>query len=112
MGACVDAGLDTFQLHDQETTSLDIIRRMNENTPSYVKTHWSVSMKAPSKFTDSTYLSPKLEIRQNILNLVEQTGSDGLDSLQVDCSSLKLSKHYGSTLDMFDYLTDLQREGW
>ena len=110
--ACVDAGLDTFQLHDQETTSLDIIRRMNENTPSYVKTHWSVSMKAPSKFTNSNSLSPKLEIRQNILNLVEQTGSDGLDSLQVDCSSLKLSKHYGSTLDMFDYLTDLQREGW
>ncbi|MGK3750416.1 MAG: hypothetical protein ACI8RD_002715, partial [Bacillariaceae sp.] len=77
-----------------------------------VKTHWSVSMKAPSKFTDSNYLPPKLEIRQNILNLVEQTGSDGLDSLQVDCSSLKLSKHYGSTLDMFDYLIDLQREGW
>jgi len=110
--ACVDAGFDTFQLHDQTTRSLDIIRRMNENTPSYVNKHWSVSMKAPTIFPDSN-TSLKLDIRHSILDLIEQTGGDALDSLQVDCSKLQTSiPSYETTLEMFEHLVDLQREGW
>jgi len=109
--ACVDAGFDTFQLHDQGISSLNIVRRMNENTPSYVNTHWSVSMKAPSASTNSN-LSPTLEIRQSVLDLVKQTQGDALDSLQVDCSKFKVPAPYDSTLEMIDYLIDLQREGW
>jgi len=108
---CVDAGFDTFQLHDQGISSLNIVRRMNENTPSYVNTHWSVSMKARSASTNSN-VSRKLEIRQSVLDLVKQTRGDALDSLQVDCSKFKVPVSYDSTLEMIDYLIDLQREGW
>ena len=112
--ACVDAGFDTFQLHDQKTSSLGIIRRMNENTPSYVNKHWSISMKAPTLLSDlnNASLSPKSDIRHSVLDLIEQTGGDALDSLQVDCSKLQASIPYDTTLEMFEHLVDLQREGW
>jgi len=104
---CLDAGFDTFQLHDQTSRSLDIIRRMNENTPTYVNTHWSVSLKIKSR--------TKLDLRQAVLNIIEQTGSDALDSLKIDFGRLDSTQSTALgniVLDEFDYLVDLQREGW
>mmetsp|Transcript_5420 Transcript_5420/g.11200 ORF Transcript_5420/g.11200 Transcript_5420/m.11200 type:complete len:567 (+) Transcript_5420:98-1798(+) len=112
---CVDAGLDTFQLHDQTPRSLDIIRRMNEDTPSYVQKHWSIRLKVASTMASlpddsgSNGSTTKSDLRHSILDLVEQTGSDALDSLQVDCGG---ALHDGTTLETFEHLIDLQREGW
>ncbi len=111
--ACIDAGFDTFELPDQ-TTGMDIIRRMNEKTPSYINRHWSVDFKIQSISPDANTLSTKSHLRQTILDLVEQTGSDALDSLKVDCGPTKkrplLSDE--AILETFEHLVDLQREGW
>jgi aryl-alcohol dehydrogenase-like predicted oxidoreductase len=113
--ACVDAGFDTFQLHDQTSNSLGIIRRMNENTPSSINKHWSVGLQIHSVSPDSNHLSTKSDLRQTVLDLIEQTGSDALDSLKVACGNLHRSKSMpsdDSALEMFEHLIDLQREGW
>jgi len=113
--ACIDAGFDTFQLHDQTSRSLDIVRRMNENTPSYINKHWSVNLMTQPISLDSNNLFTKLDIRHSVLDLIEQTGSDALDSLKVDCGCLHTTKSNPSgdiALEIFEHLVDLQREGW
>ncbi len=113
--SCIDAGLDTFRLHDQTAMSLAIIRRMNENTPSYINKHWSVGLKMHSISTDANTLSTKSDLRQTVLGLVEQTGGDALDSLTVDCGRFPSKKPLLSdevVLETFEHLVDLQREGW
>lgn len=112
---CVDAGFDTFQLHDQTSRSLDIIRRMNEDTPPSINKHWSIGLKIQSILPDPNVLSTKLDLRQTVLDLIEQTGSDALDSLKVDCGILHTTKSIVSSdiaLEIFEHLFDLQREGW
>lgn len=109
--ACVDAGLDTFQLHDQTPGSLGIVRKMNEDTPSYVQKHWSICFRVPRISPEYGGISPKSDLRHSILDLIEQTGSDSLDSLQVDCSDLPASSHE-TTLEVLEHLIDLQEEGW
>ena len=108
--ACIDAGLDTFRLHDQTVRSLAIIRKMNENTPSHIHKHWSVDLKI-----QSNTLSIKSDLRQSVLDLVEQTGTDALDSLKVDCDNFYAIKSLvpdAMALEIFDHLVELQREGW
>jgi len=114
--SCIDAGFDSFQLHDQTPRSLGIIRRMNDHTPSYINRHWSVGMEVPQPSPDSdTVLTTKSDLRHIILNLIEQTGGDALDSLQIDCGNLPTTTSISSndaTLEIFEHLVDLQREGW
>ena len=133
--ACVDAGLNTFQPLDQTREALDLVRRMKENTPSYVQTHWSFAIKAAQ--TTSASLgdessdkninnhfdtrNSRSDLRHSVLDLIERTGSDALDSLVVDVGTesgrvpssptSSLSSH-GATLEVFEHLADLQREGW
>jgi len=116
---CLDAGFDTFQLHDQSSRSLDIVRRMNEDTPSYIQKHWSVSIRAasmmpssPDDFANNGSSSGKSDLRHSVLDLIEQTGSDALDSLQIDCTNAHIKTSYDMTLELFEHLVDLQREGW
>lgn len=110
--SCIDAGFDTFQLHDQTSRSLNIIRDMNKNTPSYVNQHWTVNLKIQSISPDPNLLATKLDVRQTVLDLVEQTGSDALDSLKVDFGSFQAAKSGDFLLEIFEHLVDLQREGW
>ena len=112
---CLDAGFDTFQLHDQTSKSLDIIRRMNEDTPPSINKHWSIGLKIQSILPDPNVLSSKLDLRQTVLDLIEETGSDALDSLKVDCGILHTTNSIASSdiaLEIFEHIVDLQREGW
>ena len=149
--SCLDAGLDTFHLgHDDDddgdhkleaSAVFPIIQRMNQQTPAYVRRHWSLTRTvadllgiahdgahAPqgksvlpentqSRHHHDDYFfvpsSLKADIRHSILELIERTGCDALDSLQVDCScSNSNSNNNAITLEVLEQLTDLQEEGW
>ena len=109
---CIDAGFDTFRLHDQTPRSLAIIRKMNQNTPSNIQRHWTVDLKITHS---ENPLSLKSDLRQSVLDLVEQTGGDALDSLKIDCDNLYANNALmpdEMVLEIFEHLVDLQREGW
>ena len=109
---CIDAGFDTFRLHDQTPRSLAIIRKMNQNTPSHIQRHWTVDLKIAHS---ENPLSVKSDLRQSVLDLVEQTGSDALDSLKIDGDSLYAGNSLmpdEMILEIFEHLVDLKREGW
>jgi len=113
--ACIDAGFDTFQLHDQTPSSLGIIKCMNENTPSYINKHWSIRLKIPPILPDVINFSTKTRLRQSVFDLIEQTGSDALDSLKIDCGNLQATNSVESedtVIKTFEHLFELQREGW
>lgn len=109
---CIDAGFDSFRLHEQTPRSLAIIRKMNQNTPSHIQRHWTVDLKIAHS---ENPLSVKSDLRQSVLDLVEQTGSDALDSLKIDGDSLYAGNSLmpdEMILEIFEHLVDLKREGW
>lgn len=97
---CIDCGFNTFQMQDQGRQGLDIVRRMKQQTPSYIETHWAVNMMVPT-----TSMSP-LVVRQQVVQLLQETRSDALDSLQ-----LVYNPQSPYSVDTLDVLADLQREG-
>ena len=113
--ACIDAGFDTFQLHDQTPMSLGIIKHMNKSTPSYINKHWSIRLRIQPISPDFINFSTKTSLRQSVFDLIEQTGSDALDSLRISYQNLQSINCIASEdtmLETFEHLVELQREGW
>jgi hypothetical protein len=105
---CVDAGFQTFEWHQQTAFNLNFIALMQQHTPSYVETHWSLRYQVPTSLAGSSVSAQQLQIRQSVVSLLRQSKMEGdtLDSLQ-----LEYNHQSPYTLDTLDYLAELQREG-
>jgi aryl-alcohol dehydrogenase-like predicted oxidoreductase len=99
--SCVESGLTTFQLYDQDSQGLDIVARMKQQTPSYVESHWSINLVVP------TICNSIQDTRASVVRLLEQTKGDAIDSLH-----LEYNPQSPYTLDILDHLAELQREGY
>ncbi|KAL3923671.1 MAG: hypothetical protein SGILL_001526 [Bacillariaceae sp.] len=104
---CIDAGFSTFQLQHQSRRGLELIKKLKHDTPIHVETHWSLRHQVPTAFTSSNPRQQQLETRQSIVALVEQTGGDALDSLQILYNPVS-----PYTLDVLNHLAELQQEGY
>jgi aryl-alcohol dehydrogenase-like predicted oxidoreductase len=121
---CIDAGFQTFQLHPNNNNhnnnnnnnqnnnddQLKWIAKLRQAMPRYVETHWTLRFEMPTVDTSTTTVLTPTSIRQQVVDLLDRTKSDAIDTLLVQHSSSL--QHAPYHLDVLDTLMDLQRQGY
>jgi aryl-alcohol dehydrogenase-like predicted oxidoreductase len=111
---CIDAGFQTFQLqpnnHHNNDDQLKWIAKLRQAMPKYVETHWTLRFEMPAVDTSTTTVLTPTSIRQQVVDLLDRTKSDAIDTLLVQHSSFL--QHAPYHLDVLDTLMELQRQGY
>jgi aryl-alcohol dehydrogenase-like predicted oxidoreductase len=114
---CIDAGFQTFQLHNHNNNNqnndydqLKWIAKLRQAMPRYVETHWTLRFEMPTVDTTTTTGLTPTSIRQQVVDLLDRTKSDAIDTLLVQHSSSL--QHAPYHLDVLDTLMELQRQGY
>jgi aryl-alcohol dehydrogenase-like predicted oxidoreductase len=113
---CIDAGFQTFQFYNNHNTNnndydqLKWIAKLRQAMPRYVKTHWTLRFEMPTVDTTTTTGLTPTSIRQQVVDLLDRTKSDAIDTFLLQYSSSL--QHALYHLDVLGTLTDLQRQGY
>ena len=129
---CIDCGFNTFQFPTQRhgeagaaavttnNSDLHLLRLFNQRTPSWISRHWALTLDISSYCTatgSSSTLSAN--IRHDVVDLLQRSSSDAIDSLQIMSDDVRPSDAVGESgressryiVDVIDQLLELQREG-
>jgi aryl-alcohol dehydrogenase-like predicted oxidoreductase len=128
----IDAGLTTFQLASSSTSDehwgeAELYGRLVLDTPAHVVKDchlvvpWLVNFPNTIKNdinnnnnlgdSDNGFVVSKQSVREVVLEKLQRTRGDVIDTLQVRCDYTS-SESASYLMDILDYVTDLQREGY